>query len=50
LVQPEPIIYREEVTAIIGALADINVNLAKVVHLLEDEFGEEEEEDPEDDV
>ena len=39
----EPVIYREEVTAIIGALADINVNLFKIVDLLEDEYGEEEE-------
>lgn len=46
--QPEPLIYREEVTAIIGALADINVNLFKVVDLLEGEYGEEE--DPEDDT
>lgn len=45
----EPLIYREEVTAILGVLADINVNLTKVVRLLEDEYGEEEE-DPEDDL
>lgn len=45
--QPEPVIYREEVTAINGALADINVNLFKIVDLLEGEYGEEE--DSEDD-
>ena len=28
------------------ALADINTNLTKVLRLLEDEYGEEEEEDP----
>jgi hypothetical protein len=48
-VQPEPVIYREEVTAILGALADINFNLFKIVHLLEEEYGEEEE-DSEDDA
>ncbi|HEU0304770.1 MAG TPA: hypothetical protein VFR32_09330 [Gaiellaceae bacterium] len=48
-VQPEPLIYREEVLAILGVLADINVNVGKVVRLLEDEYGEEEE-DSEDDV
>jgi hypothetical protein len=47
-VEAEPLIYRAEVTAILGVLADINVNLAKVVCLLEDEYGEAEE-DPEDD-
>jgi hypothetical protein len=45
--QPEPIIYREEVTAILVVLGDINVNLARIVRLLEDDYGQEE--DPEDD-
>jgi hypothetical protein len=49
-VHPEPVIYREEVTAIIGALVDMSFNLFKIVHLLEAEFGEEEEENPEDDA
>jgi hypothetical protein len=48
--EPEPIIYREEVKAILIAFADINVNLFKIVRLLEDEYGEEEEEDSEDDA
>jgi hypothetical protein len=47
-VESEPPIYREEVTAILGALADINVNLFRVVELLEEHDGEEE--DPEDDA
>ncbi len=47
-VQPEPIIYREEVTAILIALADINVNLETIVRILEDDDGEEE--DPEEDA
>lgn len=46
--QAEPVIYREEVTAILGVLGDINVNLFKIVDLLEEEHGEEE--DPEDDA
>jgi hypothetical protein len=37
----EPLIYREEVTAIIGAFADIYVEVRKIRRLLED--GEEEE-------
>ncbi len=41
MVQPEPLVYREEVTAILFTLADINVNLAKVLRLLEEEFGGE---------
>jgi hypothetical protein len=45
-VQPEPIIYREEVTAILFVLADISVMLNRIVDLLEDN---DEEEDAEDD-
>jgi hypothetical protein len=37
----EPLIYREEVAAIIGAFADIYVEVRKIRRLLED--GEEEE-------
>jgi hypothetical protein len=47
-VEAEPLIYREEVTAIIGVLADINVNLNTIVDLLTDEYGEEEENSQED--
>jgi hypothetical protein len=46
--QPEPVIYREEVTAMLGVLADINVNVSRIVDLLEDADGEEE--DPEEDA
>ena len=48
MVQTEPLIYREEVTAILGALADINANLFTIVDLLEEGYGEEE--DPEEDA
>ena len=37
----EPLIYREEVTAIVGAFADIIVEVRRIRRLLED--GEEEE-------
>ena len=43
---PEVVIYRSEVTAIIGALADMLVELKAIRSLLEN--GEEEEEDLED--
>jgi hypothetical protein len=43
--EQDPVIYREEVTAILGVLADINVNVRKIKVLLEDEYGEEEEVD-----
>jgi hypothetical protein len=42
-VQREPIIYREEVTAILGVLADLNVRLRQIHELLVEEFGGEEE-------
>lgn len=41
-VRPEPLIYREEVTAILGVLADINVRLRRIYELLEEEFDGEE--------
>lgn len=47
--QAEPIIYREEVTAILIVLGDISVNIAKIVKLLE-ENDEEEQADSEDDT
>ncbi len=46
--EPEPIIYREEVTAILIALADMNVKLSQIVKLLEG--GDDEEEAEGDDV
>jgi hypothetical protein len=45
----EGLIYREEVVAILFALADVNVKLTRIVRLLEED-GEEEEEDLEDDA
>ena len=45
-VQPEPIVYREEVTAIVGALADLLVEL----RMIRSYFFEEEEEEEEDDL
>jgi hypothetical protein len=39
---PESLIYREEVTAILGVLADINVRLRQMYELLEEEFDGEE--------
>ena len=44
-VQPEPIIYREEVTAILIVLGDSNVKLRRIVDLMEDGDEEEGEED-----
>jgi len=46
LVEPEVLIYREEVTGLIGAMGDIIVELREIRRLLEN--GEEEEEDLED--
>jgi len=37
-VPPESLIYREEVTAILGVLVDINVRLRQIYELLEEEF------------
>ncbi len=48
--QGEPLIYRKEVEAMLFSLVDINANLKKLVRLLEDEYGEEEEEDFDDDA
>jgi hypothetical protein len=44
-VESEPLIYRPEVTAIIGALADLVVETRKIRRLLEEGYGEEEEDD-----
>ena len=43
MVEPEPLIYREEVTAIMWAIGDIVAELKAIRRLLEDD-GEEEEE------
>jgi hypothetical protein len=45
-VEPEPIVYREEVTAMLFVLIDISLMMNRIVNLLE---GSDEEEDPEDD-
>ena len=42
--QAEPVIYREEVTAILIAFADVNVKLDTIIDLLRDDDEEEEEE------
>ena len=45
--EPEPIIYREEVAAMLFSLADINVKLSRIVRVLEDDDGQEEEDEDE---
>ena len=45
--EPEPIIYREEVAAMLFGLADINVKLSRIVLLLEGDDGQEEEDEDE---
>lgn len=47
--EPEPVVYREEVTAILIALGDMNVNIREIRELLEEELGGEGEA-PEDDA
>jgi hypothetical protein len=42
---PEPLIYRAEVVGIIGALADLVVDVHAIRESLEDDGGGEEEED-----
>jgi hypothetical protein len=42
-VEPEPVVYREEVTATLIVLGDINVNIREIRELLEEELGGEEE-------
>jgi hypothetical protein len=44
-VEAEPLIYRPEVTAIIGALADLVVETRRIREFLEESFGEEEEDE-----
>jgi len=43
-VESEPLLYREEVTGILIALADISFNIQKILNILRDVHGEEEEE------
>jgi hypothetical protein len=43
--EPEPVIYREEVTAILGVLADILVEVRDIAGQLRGDDGGEEEED-----
>jgi hypothetical protein len=40
-----PLIYREEVLTIMGVIGDINVNLARLLRIAEDDDGEEEAND-----
>jgi hypothetical protein len=44
-VAEEPVVYREEVLTIMGALGDIRAELTAIRPLLGDENGEEETED-----
>ena len=46
--EPEPVVYREEVTAILIALSDISVNISSIYYLLEEELGGEGEAQEED--
>jgi hypothetical protein len=41
-VEPEPLLYREEATAILIALADMSFNIAKILEILRSVHGEEE--------
>ena len=47
-VEPEPVIYREEATAMLFAIADINRNVRAIRDVLEN--GDGDEEPPEDDA
>ena len=40
----EPVIYREEVVAMLMTLADMSVKLSTIIDLLKEDDGEEEEE------
>jgi len=41
--ESEPLIYRDEVTAMLFTLADIKVGICRIIRLLEDEDDGEEE-------
>ena len=40
-VQPEPVIYPDEAVAMLFTIYDINVNLRKLIRLIEGDDGEE---------
>jgi hypothetical protein len=42
----EPVIYREEVTAILIALSDLVTNVKRIRELLQEDDDEEEEDEP----
>jgi hypothetical protein len=42
MLESEPLIYREELTSMLFAIADINVNVERILTLLEGENGGEE--------
>jgi hypothetical protein len=46
-VEPEPVIYRTEVLAIIGALSDLVVEVREIRRYLLEDDGDDEEEDAE---
>jgi hypothetical protein len=48
-VEREPLIYREEITAMLFAIADMNKNIEAIVDFLEGD-GDGEEETPEEDA
>ena len=43
--QPEPIIYREEVTGILFTIVDISDKLDTIIGLMKEDDGEEEEDE-----
>jgi hypothetical protein len=43
VVQPEPVIYRDEVRTMLFTILDISVKLDRIIDLLKEEDGEEEE-------
>jgi hypothetical protein len=44
-VQPEPLVSREELVAMLFVINDINANVARIVRLLEEGLGEVPEND-----
>ena len=45
MVEPEPIVYREEVVAMLFSIADIKLSVKKIVRLMEGDDGEAPSED-----
>ncbi len=43
--EPEPLVSREEAQAMLFAIADLNVNVERIMRLLEENFEEGPEED-----